>query len=118
MKRVIGLIVFLGLIVSAAAVDFNEYTAKYKLVNNGCERITVYEVARIQDEVVNLHSRLFLKSLNFYDDFKQPNVLFWFSNGFTQSGIPKFLATFTTLNGCQVFQKNPREFMPYLNQKN
>lgn len=120
MKKVFGKLVLMGLMglmvigVGGNAADFNAQTAKYKLTEKGCEPLLIREVNQILNEVNVTHTRGYLKSLSFYDSNRVQNVLFMFSDGYTQMGLPMYLTTFTTAEGCIKFRDNPQAFSPYL----
>ena len=96
------------------AADFTYTYAKYKVADKGCEKLSALDVENIHDEVTMTHSRGFLNSVSFKDTAQQENFIFLFTNGFSRNGLPKYLTTFTTLNGCQMFLNNPEKFIPYL----
>lgn len=117
MKKVFGKLVLMGLMVigvTGNAADFNTQTAKYKLIEKGCVPLAGGEVNQILNEVNVTHTRGYLRSLSFYDVNHEQNVLFMFSDGYSQMGLPNYLTTFTTMEGCIKFRDNPQVFAPYL----
>lgn len=115
-KLVIGLMVWclVGAMSIANAADFNTATAKFKFNEQGCLPLAQDEVSKILYEVNDKHTRGYLKSLSFYDINGTQNFLFMFSDGTTKSGLPKYLTTFTTMEGCIKFMDRPEQFAPYL----
>lgn len=96
------------------AADFTYTYAKYKVADKGCEKLSPLEVKNIHEDVTMNQTRIFLNSVAFMDTNNQENFIFLFTNGYSVSGLPKYLTTFTTLNGCQMFLNNPEKFIPYL----
>lgn len=115
-KVILGLGILLSLVQNIEAADFTPATAKYKIDNtvSDCKRIGEDEVNTILYEVNQVHTRGYLKSINYYDSNRTMNFLFMFSDGIAPNGLPKFLFTFTTYDGCKMFYNNPAPFMQYL----
>ena len=115
-KVILGLGILLSLVIGADAANFNGETARFKIDQSGrdCKRMDISEINTILYEVNEVHTRGYLKSINYYDRSKIMNYLFMFSNGKLPSGLPDYFLTFTTYDGCMMFVENPAPFMQYL----
>ena len=111
----LGLCIVLSLVQGVVAANFNSETARFKIDKNGkCKLMDVAEINTILYEVNETHTRGYLKSINYYDRKQLMNYLFMFSNGTMKNGLPDYLMTFTTYDGCLMFIENPAPFMQYL----